>query len=223
MSLCAWVVSRTTGSFPSLPFGHQNAAQPTNCGGNAADGRQQPAELVDMAWRGRGQGGRPEEQAHREKTHGKARLGKADARGGRGVPGGAVFVAATGHDGSKGAQLACRRHRGHDHGAPIRHEREHHRRFVHHQHRLARVARTAALNRFAARPASQRRRRRKKGRWLGATRLQKAVEHNDARPPKKGLLPGRPTFALYAQGPHRSKPRGTHLGKVSTYQPEPIR
>ena len=52
-------------------------------------------------------------------------------------------------------------------------------------------------NRFAARPASQRRRRRKKGRWLGATRLQKAVEHNDARPPKKGVFLGRSTFALY--------------------------
>lgn len=191
MSLCAWVVSRTTGSFPSLPFGHQNAAQPTNCGGNAADGRQQNS----CTWHGEEEGrGRPEERAHREKTHGKARLGKAGARGGRGVPGGAVFMAAIGHDGSKGAQLACRRHRGHDHGAPIRHEREHHRRFVHHQRRPARVARTAALNRFAARPASQRRRRRKKGRWLGATRLQKAVEHNDARPPK---FPRRPTFALY--------------------------
>lgn len=94
------------------------------------------------------------------------------------------------HDGCKGAQLACRRHRGHDHGAPVRHEREHHRRFVHHQRRLARVARTAALNRFAARPASQRRRRRKKGRWFGATRMQKAVEHNDARPPKKGVFQG---------------------------------
>ncbi len=193
MLLCDRIIRRATGSFPSLPFGHKNAAPQTNCGGNAADGRQQPAELVDMAWRGRGQG-RPEERAHREKTHGKARLGKAGARGGRGVPGGAVFVVATGHDGSKGAQLACRRHRRHDHGAPIRHEREHHRRSVHHQRRLARAACTAALNRFAARPASQRRRRRKKGRWLGATRLQKAVEHNDARPPK---FPRRPTFALY--------------------------
>lgn len=55
---------------------------------------------------------------------------------------------------SQGAQLACRRHRGHDHGAPIRHEREHNRRFVHHQRRLARAARAAALNRFATRPAS---------------------------------------------------------------------
>ena len=82
-------------------------------------------------------------------------------------------------------------------GAPIRHEREHHRRFVHHQRRLARVARTAALNRFAARPASQRRRRHKKGRWLGASPMRKAVEHNDARPPKKGVFLGRPTFAIY--------------------------
>lgn len=190
MSLCDRIIRRATGSFPSLPFGHQNAAQPTNCGGNAADGRQQPAELVDMAWRGRGQGGRPEERAHREKTHGKARLGKAGARGGRGMIGGAVFVAAIGNARSQGAQLACRRHRGHDHGPPVRHEREHHRRFVHHQRRLARVARTAALNRFAARPASQRRRRRKKGRWFGATRMQKAVERRNARPPKKGFFQG---------------------------------
>ena len=37
---------------------------------------------------------------------------------------------------------------------PVRHEREHNRRFVHHQRRLARAARAAALNRFATRPAS---------------------------------------------------------------------
>lgn len=185
MLLCDRIIRRATGSFPSLPFGHQNAAQPTNCGGNAADGRQQNS----WTWHDEEEGrGRPEERAHREKTHGKARLGKADARGGSGVPGGAVFVAAIGNAGSQGAQLACRRHRGHDHGTPIRHEREHHRRFLHHQRRLARVARTAALNRFAARPASQRRRRRKKERWLGATRMQKAVERRNARPPKKGLL-----------------------------------
>lgn len=76
MSLCAWVVSRTTGSFPSLPFGHQNAAQPTNCGGNAADGRQQPAELVDTAWRGRGQGGAPKNERIGRKRMGKLASGR---------------------------------------------------------------------------------------------------------------------------------------------------
>ena len=76
MSLCAWVVSRTTGSFPSLPFGHQNAAQPTNCGENAADGRQQPAELVDMAWRGRGQGGAPKNERIGRKRMGKLASGR---------------------------------------------------------------------------------------------------------------------------------------------------
>lgn len=193
MSLCDRTIRRATRSFPSLPFGHQNAAQPTNCGGNAADGRQQPTELVDMAWRGRGQEGAPKNE-----RIGRKRMGKL-VSGRQALVVGAVCLAVLflGRDWARWeprcpARLSpsC----GHGHGAPIRHEREHHRRSVHHQRRLARAARAAALDRFAARPASQRRRRRKKGRWLGATRLQKAVEHNDARPPK---FTRRSTFALY--------------------------
>ena len=76
MSLCDRIIRRATGSFPSLPFGHQNAAQPTNCGGNAADGRQQPEELVDMAWRGRGQGGAPKNERIGRKRMGKLASGR---------------------------------------------------------------------------------------------------------------------------------------------------
>lgn len=86
MSLCDRIIRRATGSFPSLPFGHQNAAQPTNCGGNAADGRQQPAELVDMAWRGRGQG------APRRTSIGRKRMGKL-ASGRQALVVGAVCLA----------------------------------------------------------------------------------------------------------------------------------
>lgn len=86
MSLCDRIIRRATGSFPSLPFGHQNAAQPTNCGGNAADGRQQPAELVDMAWRGRGQG------APRRTSIGRKRTGKL-ASGRQALVVGAVCLA----------------------------------------------------------------------------------------------------------------------------------
>ena len=73
---------------------------------NKLRGKRGRRQTAARRTRGRGHGekggrGRPEERAHREKTHGKARLGKAGARGGRGVPGGAVFVAATGRNGKQ--------------------------------------------------------------------------------------------------------------------------
>ena len=73
MSLCARVVSRTTVSFPSLPFGHQNAAQPTNCGGNAADGRQQNS----WTWHGEEEGrGAPKNERIGRKRTGKLASGR---------------------------------------------------------------------------------------------------------------------------------------------------